>query len=227
MNIQTWIIATLLSVSLSAQNSVSVTFVPVIDGQPLVLHQMYQYAGKDSFKLEVFRCYISGLQLGDNQPGGYFLLDLEDSASMTIRLNDIPSGTYHYINFLIGTDSLTNVSGAMGGALDPTNGMYWAWNTGYINFKIEGTSPVCKTLHHAFTYHIGGYMPPHQTCRKMVLPLKKLKIKPGKTANIRVEIDLGKFLRQTDLRLNNQMMIPSAQAAQMADLFAKCFEVSR
>lgn len=227
MNIQTWIITTLLSVSLSAQNSVSVTFAPVIDGQPLVLNQSYQYAGKDSFQLEVFRCYISGLQLGDNQSGGYYLLDLEDSASMTIRLNDIPAGTYNSIHFLIGTDSLTNVSGAMGGALDPTNGMYWAWNTGYINFKIEGTSPVCKTLHHAFTYHVGGYMPPHQTCRKMVLPLKKLKVRQGKTANIRVEIDLGEFLRQTDLRVNNQMMIPSAQATQMADWFAKCFQTGR
>lgn len=227
MNIQIWIGAMLLSISLSAQNSVSLTFVPVIDGEPLVLNQTYQYAGKDSFELEVFRCYISGLHLGANQSGKYFLLDLEDSLSMTIRLNDVLPGTYHSLSFLIGTDSLTNVSGAMGGALDPTNGMYWAWNTGYINFKIEGTSPVCKTLHHAFTYHVGGYMPPHQTCRKMVLPLKKLKVRQGKTAIIRVEIDLGKFLRQTDLRVNNQMMIPSAQAAQMAGLFAKCFEVSR
>jgi len=227
MNIQVWIIAMLLSVSLSAQNSISVTFVPIIDGRPLVLNQSYQYAGNDSFQVEIFRCYISGLQLGNSLSGAYCLLDLENTASMTIRLNDIPPGTYNTLSFQIGTDSVTNVSGAMGGALDPTNGMYWAWNTGYINFKIEGKSPVCKTLHHAFTYHVGGYMPPHQTCRKMVLPLKKLKIKQGKAANIRVEIDLGKVLRQTDLRVNNQIMIPSAQAARMADAFAKYFQTGQ
>jgi hypothetical protein len=34
---------------------------------------------------------------------------------------------YDQIQFQLGIDSLTNVSGAMGGDLDPTKGMYWTW----------------------------------------------------------------------------------------------------
>lgn len=221
------IIFLMISASLSAQCSAVVTFVPVMNGRPAELNKSYAYTNKDSLQLEMFRCYIAGLHLDGSPAGGYHLLDLEDSVSMVIRLDNIRPGTYRNLFFQIGTDSLANVSGATGGALDPTNGMYWAWNSGYVNFKIEGTSPVCKTLHHAFTYHVGGYMPPHPTCRNLVLPLKKLKIKQGKKVNIRIEIDLSKFLRQTDLRVNNQMMIPSAQAAQLADLFAKCFQTGQ
>jgi len=42
-------------------------------------------------------------------------------------------------------DSLANVSGAMSNDLDATKGMYWSWQSGFINLKIEGKSASCKT----------------------------------------------------------------------------------
>ena len=59
------------------------------------------------------------------------------------------------IYFQIGIDSLTNVSGDLDGDLDPALGMYWAWNSGYINMKLEGKSSSCKSVKKEFQFHIG------------------------------------------------------------------------
>ena len=65
----------------------------------------------------------------------------------------IPSNIpFSKLKFQLGIDSLTNVSGAMGGDLDPTKGMYWTWQSGYINMKIEGKSNSCKTRKNQFQF---------------------------------------------------------------------------
>ena len=76
------------------------------------------------------------------------------------------------IKFNLGIDSLTNVSGVMGGDLDPTKGMYWTWQSGYINFKMEGSSAVCPTRNHEFQFHIGGYQDPFYAMQTLELEVK-------------------------------------------------------
>ena len=46
------------------------------------------------------------------------------------------------------------------GVLDPSGAgadMYWTWNSGYIFFKMEGTSPAATGMGNSFMYHIGGF----------------------------------------------------------------------
>ncbi len=45
------------------------------------------------------------------------------------------------------------MSGAQTGALDPANGMFWSWSTGYIMTKFEGTTAGGTDLE----FHIGGF----------------------------------------------------------------------
>ena len=78
------------------------------------------------------------------------------------------------ISFCIGIDSLASVSGALSGDLDPSNGMYWAWQSGYINMKIEGTSSSCKTRKNSFNFHIGGYLKPYNAIKKIEIPINKI-----------------------------------------------------
>lgn len=56
----------------------------------------------------------------------------------------------------LGVDSVLNYNGVHEGSLDPINGMYWAWQTGYIHCKMEGNI-VCDSIKQRFEYHIGGY----------------------------------------------------------------------
>ena len=198
-------------------------------GQPLLLgKQLYRSANGDSFYVDVLRFYLSSVQLQGKgleyrEKDGHHLIDAEDGSTQTIVLKDVPAGVYQLLCLDVGTDSLTNVSGAMGGDLDPSLGMYWAWNSGYINAKVEGRSNACKTLHYTFAFHIGGYKPPHQTLRRLTFPLKNIKIRQGATTSVRIRADLAKFFGQIRLEKTNQVMIPGKQGAQLADGFKQIF----
>lgn len=224
--------ALLFAAPLFSQGTLSLTFSPTLAEKPLELgKKLYHSATGDSFQVNALRFYITGIELQGTdgtifiEKDSYHLIDAEDSSTQTIMLKNVPDGRYDAIRFNIGTDSVTNVSGAMGGDLDPTKGMYWAWNTGYINFKIEGKSDVCKTLHHAFEFHVGGYMPPHPTVRQIILPLKKVKITAQKDVGIQIDADLALFFDQIQLSKTNQVMIPSKQAALLADDFKNIFSI--
>ncbi len=219
--------------SLFAQSSgtgrLNLDFQAQFSGEPIVLgKRLFHSPTGDSLYLDVFRFYVSGIQLKGSkavfsEKDSYHLLDAEEAGSLSIVLKNVPVGPYDSLIFYVGTDSLTNVSGAMGGDLDPTLGMYWAWNTGYINVKIEGRSNSCNTRYHGFEFHFGGYMPPNQTVRRVVLPLKALTVQTNQVDGIKVHTELSRFFSNFKLETTNQVMIPSATAAQLADYFQGIF----
>jgi hypothetical protein len=86
----------------------------------------------------------------------FYLVSEKNPASKKIRFF-APQGTYKALQILIGVDSTRNVSGIQSGALDPANGMFWSWNTGYIFAKLEGKSVVSAAPLQNVTYHIGGF----------------------------------------------------------------------
>jgi hypothetical protein len=47
--------------------------------------------------------------------------------------------------------------------------MFWDWNTGYIFFKIEGTSPAIPAAPQFFEYHIGGFSGVNNNLREVTL----------------------------------------------------------
>ncbi|MGP8215709.1 MAG: MbnP family protein [Bacteroidia bacterium] len=148
-----------------------------------------------------FKYYISNICL-KKEDGGLFKLDEsylineEEPASKEINLNEIPEGKYLSLSFIIGVDSLHNCSGAQAGALDPVNGMFWAWNSGYIFLKMEGKSPVSKSPGDLLEFHIGGYKSPYNCIRTIKLELGKgLIIEHGKTSSLVIKADLSELFK--------------------------------
>lgn len=209
--------------------AVEIRIEPRVNGQPLALGgRLYRSPAGDSLYVDLLRFYISAVRLQGpdgsySEPGSYHLIDAEEDDSQTIVLKNVPAGRYTTLSFLVGTDSLTNVSGALGGDLDPTKGMYWAWNSGYVNVKIEGRSDACPTRFHDFQFHIGGYMLLHATARAVVLPLKPAIISENTTTRIHVTADLERFFGKIKLAHTNSVMIPSGEAAMLADYFKDVF----
>jgi hypothetical protein len=214
--------------------SLKIIIDPVFGKYPLILsNRPYVSGSGDTVFIDLFRFYISGLKLKNAnsdvaENNSYHLVDAVVPGSLTITFKDIPEGTYSALNFLLGVDSLANVSGAMSGDLDPAKAMYWAWNTGYIMAKLEGHSPACPALHHAFEFHIGGYLPPYQTARKISLAIPSLKIEGGKERIIQIKADAAEwFISPSVVRLHeiNSVTIPGKQACRIADNYSDMFSI--
>ncbi len=131
--------------------------------QKFYFDSSYTTADGDVITADLFKYYVSNIRLvrNDNSeyviPETYFLVNHEDATTMQLKMDSLESGSYKGIKFILGIDSARNVSGAQEGALDPVNGMFWTWNTGYIFFKLEGASAVIPTPAQTFTYHVGGF----------------------------------------------------------------------
>jgi hypothetical protein len=75
--------------------------------------------------------------------------DLADS-STHVFFKNLEISNYDDVSFTLGLDSSKNVSGDLENAYDPLLGMYWAWNTGYVNLKLAGKSSLVLTKTHDF-----------------------------------------------------------------------------
>ncbi|MEM6343653.1 MAG: MbnP family protein [Bacteroidota bacterium] len=199
----------------------SMKLVPIFAGETLRLDHAYAYRG-DSVVLSKLRFYLSDIRLlveGEEvwaEQESYHLIDLAEPNSLLIPLQEEIS--FDEVHFKLGIDSLTNVSGAMGGDLDPTKGMYWSWNTGYINFKLEGQSPLAGSRNQRFIYHLGGYLPPYPS-------VQKIQLKCEASSQILVGLDIEQFLQAVDLEENPNLMSPGQQCAQLAEHAASLFKI--
>ncbi|MFN6086764.1 MAG: MbnP family protein, partial [Fluviicola sp.] len=116
--------------------------------------------------------YISNVELKNGnkvvfkEKNSFHLIDFSDTSTTSFLLTN-KKVNFTSISFQVGVDSSTTLSGALGGDLDPTKGMYWTWQTGYIHFKLEGINNF-KTKKD-FVYHIGGFQHPNNTLRKIEL----------------------------------------------------------
>lgn len=133
----------------------------VWNGLPLYLNDTVQtLSSKIVFK--TLNYYMSNFVLEDingdfHHISSYQLLQNSNTINdLEIELFDVPSNEYVGLQMMMGVDSLKNVSGAQEGVLDPANGMFWNWNTGYIFTKFEGYYNN-GTTSGDFTYHLGGF----------------------------------------------------------------------
>lgn len=195
----------------------SVEFDNIVGGADLQLATgTYTNASGEAFTVTKLKYYVSnfvltnmdGTQYTVPQDSCYFLIDESDESTHEPVLH-VPEGEYKTISFLLGVDSLRSTQdiSLRTGVLDPTaegGDMYWGWNSGYIFFKMEGTSPVSTQTGHAFYYHIGGFggysSPTINNIKRITLDLTERgtpKVKAGKETNIHLLVDISKVFTGT------------------------------
>ncbi len=185
-------------------------------------------SNSDTLEIETLKFYISNIEVmyTDNtvkkSKVNYHLVDIKNPNSLAIPIDAKQNKLINKVSFYIGIDSTASVSGALGGDLDPSKGMYWAWQSGYINMKIEGKSNSCKTRKNQFQFHLGGYLKPNYALRKIEIPIQKKQIPNGV---INIIADIGNLFSEISLKETNSIMIPGKAAMQIADLSAKIFSV--
>ena len=200
---------------------------PSFNKEALVLNKAkYSTEKKDTISITTFKFYISNVVLEyENgteykEPKSVHLIDIEELNTLQFQLKKVPDLKIKKIRFNIGIDSLTNVSGNLDGDLDPSLGMYWAWNSGYINMKLEGKSSSCKSVKKDFQFHIGGYSPNQNALQEVVL------IVPNDENNIHLNMDLSKWLNEVSLKETNSIMIPGKKAIEMSRFYKNMFTIN-
>lgn len=162
----------LFSAATFAQHSFRIKFENYAGSELLEAKHAYTNAAGEQFMVRSFRYYVSNIVLKNTarqeNHEAYFLIDEADSASKEILLQT-NLDSVSSIQFLLGVDSLKNVSGVQTGTIDPAMDMYWTWNTGYVMAKLEGSSPAANTPRHIFSYHVGGYKEGEKTARNIAL----------------------------------------------------------
>lgn len=204
----------------------SLTFQAVFNDIRVKPGDFCKLASGDSISFETLKFYLSGIEFLRNdtavwkEQNSFHLVNLFETENENARIKLPSDCMFNKIRFQLGIDSITNVSGAMGGDLDPTKGMFWTWQSGYINFKLEGKSNVCKTRNNEFQFHLGGYRFPFNSMQAITQDCMP-------EQNIFIRFDLENFIHQFDLSVINQVMMPGEEAYKLAMAAAASFQVMK
>jgi hypothetical protein len=217
------------------QPNFKIDFINYAGNQPLVLDSVYTNCWNESFSVKRLKYYISNIavqttsQQWNIEPNSYHLVDESDSGSRAISFY-LASGTYTAVSFLIGVDSLKNVSGAQTDALDPLNGMFWTWNSGYIMFKMEGSSPQSASVNNKMEYHIGGFSGIDNVIKKITFRFDgaPVSVNNKSTSSIIIRADIDKLWKAASgLKITESPVctVPGALASRIAANYSTMFDV--
>lgn len=210
-------------ISFSQNGFISIHLMPRIGGVTLQAEKKYYLpAIKDSISISELKFYVSNVKLLMNEKvmatsDDFFLLDIHNESSFQIQIKTKKNKKFNKLKFCVGIDSVTNISGARGGVLDPTNGMYWTWQSGYINFKLEGRSAVCSTRNHVFQFHIGGYQKPYCT-------LQTIEMEWSDESDQVIFMNMDNLFNSISLSETCEVMSPGEKAKSISNHIVPMFE---
>ena len=83
---------------------------------------------------------------------------------------------------------------------------------------MEGSSPLCDTRLHKFNFHLGGFLAPHESIQKVVLPIEH-------TDELGVVLHIDEFVNQLQFKEMPNVMKPGIEAVNYSEILARSFKV--
>lgn len=214
-----------ISLLIAQETNATLSFqLPLNTSKSLESTGYYLINGADTIQVETLKFYISSIAFYDGrmkvweEQNSFHLIDFTQTSTLFFSLKMPKNLHYTLLKFQLGIDSLTNVSGALGGDLDPTRGMYWTWQSGYINFKLEGKCSACNSRKNEFQFHLGGYQFPNN-CLQTI----ELTVKPQDSSVI--IFDLNRLLSEIDFSQVTHIMSPGIEALVLSQKATKAFYI--
>jgi len=208
-----------------AQGLASLTFIPMWQGKTISVDNVFSIGNSgDSLRITALRFYVCNIQFESENKvvwssgDEHFLIDVFEKDGTGILTKLPTSSTVDFLSFIIGVDSTLQTNGAHSGELDPIQGMYWSWQSGYINWKLEA-----EVIHagqsNAIQWHVGGYRAPYQTQRAVRLRLM------NDSDSIQCGLQLDSLLRDWRVIAPAEVMSPGDKAMVLSDRFQSCFQI--
>lgn len=146
-------------ITYNSKGKLTLMFNPTFGAQAFELSpKSYVTAASDTIRITQLTYYVSNVTLTTSAGnkinlGNYELISHIPGQQAMVLLDSIPAGRYTSVSYMIGVDSLANSTGVHTGALDPSNGLYWTWSTGYVFLRLKGRFTSQNT---AYSFDIGG-----------------------------------------------------------------------
>lgn len=224
-----------------AQNSsgkLKISFTHTVNAHPLSMNDStYINSNNESYKISKLKYYLFNFKLNDiplySQQGKYILVNAEKKDNV-IEFEKINNGTYSSISFDLGVDSIDNCSGAQNGSLDPINDMFWTWNSGYVFFKLEGSSPNSTADLNRIEYHLGGYKGEYALKTTIHLNFvdnngnqSAIIIDSKKETEIVTEMNVDEFWQEGKINIKEQPICvsPGILAKKLGNCFSTLFSI--
>jgi|NOAtaT_7_FD_contig_71_1880986_length_2731_multi_3_in_0_out_0_2 hypothetical protein len=158
------------------QGALRLQFQPTFNGQRVAFDSTtYQTTSGARITFSMLKFYVSGITIHGMDSSSISTSDhvlVDATEPHEVAIPGAPWGRGRAVSFTIGVDSLVNEQGPREGALDPRNGMYWTWATGYIFLKLEGTLEAPGVARRIYEIHVGGYKAPYQNTFSVTLPVE-------------------------------------------------------
>ncbi len=208
------------------------TFKNKVGKADLQLSTQYKNPFGEDMIINKFKYYVSHIYLVTDKgkvikvSSDTYLIDAADSTTATIQFSANVDKVMS-IQFLLGVDSIHNVSGVQTDALDPMNGMFWTWNSGYVMAKIEGTSTFAKVPGNLFTQDVGGFKTGENTARKIKLATGDWQV--AEQDVVTIEADINKWFQSKNsitIADNPVCHSPGELAVKLADNYATMFKIA-
>jgi hypothetical protein len=214
-----------ISLKVFAQGLAGLTFIPMWQGNTVCADSVFSIVNSgDSLRISALRFYVYNIQFESenrivwSSGDEHFLIDVFEKDGTGILTKVPTKSTVDHLSFTIGVDSTLQTTGAHSGALDPIQGMYWSWQSGYINWKLEA-EVVHAGQSNAIQWHVGGYRAPYETQRAV-----RLKVM-NDSDSIQCGLQLDTLLRDWRVIAPAEVMSPSDKAMVLSDRFQSCFQI--
>jgi hypothetical protein len=227
--------------NIARKNSVGevrITFINMVKNYKIALHDsVYTNSFGENYTINKFRYYISnisfkGAEKSFMEKNGFHLIDESVPESQSFSFS-VPEGSYSSLNFLLGVDSLHNVSGAQTDELDPAKDMFWTWNSGYVMAKLEGNSPSSTLVNHKYEFHIGGYSGKYNVLKNIELHFpenRTINVVADRNIEIQIVADVDTWWQNpNDIKIAERanIMTPGKFALAISDNYANMFHIEK
>lgn len=155
-----WLFYLLVIIPMKLAAQQQLLWQPLWVGKPIVITE--EPTQEDDFQLNQLKWYMSGLTFWakgikvweDSVEARLWEAGNPERMKLTLPQFKLAPDS---LSFFLGIDSLAHLQVSLTGDTDPTLGMYWTWQNGYIHLKMEGKLREKGKPARNISLHLGGY----------------------------------------------------------------------
>jgi len=212
-------IFSILEANAQSKKNIELNFLPMWH-QEMAQAETSLIENTDTIQFRTLKFYVSQIAFYQNdqcvftEKNSFHLIDCFENKNK-IMLTVPGKIIFNKVIYSVGIDSAAHANSKMTGDLDPLKGMYWTWQSGYINVKMEGDfkNQMGST---AFRYHLGGYRLSNNC-------MQRNEFKVSHQQLIEIKVDVRQLCKGLPFQQTPNIMSPGKVAVSLSKTFSDAF----